>query len=112
MNMSAKCLDHQGRWRSKTIAFRMSPEEDAQLDTFVKLSGLTKQDYIIHRLLHREVVVQGNPRVYKALKNQLQDVLAELQRIEGGAGLDMDLMETIRMIADVMNGMKNEAYDT
>ena len=110
--MSAKCLDHQGRWRGKTIAFRMSPEEDAQLNTFVKLSGLTKQDYIIHRLLHREVVVQGNPRVYKALKNQLHEVLAELQRIEGGAGLDMDLMETIRMIADVMNGMKNEAHDT
>ena len=110
--MSAKCLDRQGRWRCKTIAFRMSPEEDAQLNTFARLSGLTKQDYIIHRLLHQEVVVQGNPRVYKALKNQLQDVLAELQRIEGGAGLDMDFMETIRMIADVMNGMKNEAHDT
>ena len=66
--MSAKCLDHQGRWRSKTIAFRMSPEEDSQLNIFVRLSGLTKQDYIIHRLLHREVVVQGNPRVYKALR--------------------------------------------
>ena len=110
--MSAKCLDRQGRWRSKTIAFRMSPEEDAQLNTFVRLSGLTKQDYIIHRLLHREVVVQGNPKVYKALKNQFLEVLAELQRIEGGAGLDADMMETIRMIADVMNGMKNEAHDT
>ena len=110
--MSAKCLDHQGRWRSKTIAFRMSPEEDAQLNTFVRLSGLTKQDYIIHRLLHREVVVQGNPKVYKALKNQFHEVLAELQRIEGGAGLDEDLVETIRMIADVMNGMKNAAHDT
>ena len=110
--MSAKCLDHQGRWRSKTIAFRISPEEDAQLNTFVRLSGLTKQDYIIHRLLHQEVVVQGNPRVYKALKNQLHEVLTELQRIEGGIGLDADMMETIRMIADIMNGMKNEPHDT
>ena len=110
--MSAKWLDHQGRWRSKTIAFRMSPEEDAQLNTFVKLSCLTKQDYIIHRLLHREVVVQGNPKVYKALRNQLLEVLDQLQRIEAGSGLDEDLVETICMIAVITNGMKNEAHDT
>ena len=110
--MSAKCLDRQGRWRSKTIAFRMSPEEDAQLNIFVKLSGLTKQNYIIHRLLHREVVVQGNPRVYKALKNQLHEVLIELQRIEDSANLNADMIEMIRMITIVMDGMKNGTQST
>ena len=51
--------------------FPVSPEEDAQIETAVKLTGLTKQDYIIRRLLCRDVVVQGNPRVYKALRDQL-----------------------------------------
>lgn len=110
--MSAKCLDRQGRWRSKTVAFRMSPEEDAQLNIFVQLSGMTKQDYIIYRLLNREVVVQGNPRVYKALKNQLHEILVKLQRIEPGSGVDMDMMETIEVICDIMNGMKRETHDT
>ena len=64
--MSAKNLDNHNRWRSKTIAFRVSPEEDEQLEIAVRLSGLTKQDYITRRLLDRAVVVQGNPRVYKA----------------------------------------------
>ncbi|MCL2856227.1 MAG: hypothetical protein FWE19_00685, partial [Oscillospiraceae bacterium] len=72
--MSAKTLDNKGRWRNKTVAFRISPEEDAQLETAVVLSGLTKQDYIIRRLQCRDVVVQGNPRVYKALRNQLATV--------------------------------------
>ena len=45
--MSAKCLDKQGRWRNKTVSFRVSPEEDELLETAVRLSGLTKQDYII-----------------------------------------------------------------
>ena len=45
--MSAKSLDSKGRWRSRTVSFRMSPEEDTQLETFARLSGLTKQDYII-----------------------------------------------------------------
>lgn len=41
--MSAKNRDNKNRWRSKTVAFRMSPEEAAQLDILAKLSGLTDQ---------------------------------------------------------------------
>ena len=55
--MSAKNLDSKNRWRCKTIAFRMSPEEAAQLDEVVRLSGLTKQDYITRKLLDREVLI-------------------------------------------------------
>ena len=60
--MSVKVLDRQGRWRNKIVAFRVSPEEDEQLEAAVQLSGLTKQDYIIRRLQEKEVVVVGNPR--------------------------------------------------
>ena len=73
--MSAKTLDRKGRWRNKTVAFRVSPEEDEQIETAVRLSGLTKQDYIIKRLQEKEIVVVGNPRVYKALKNELARVI-------------------------------------
>ena len=73
--MSAKNLDNHNRWRSKTIAFRVSPEENEQIEIAVRLSGLTKQDYITRRLLNRDIVVQGNPRVYKALRDQLAAVL-------------------------------------
>ena len=61
--MSAKNLDRHNRWRNKTVAFRVSPEEDREIETAVRLSGLTKQDYITRRLLCRDVVVQGNPWV-------------------------------------------------
>ena len=90
------------------MAFRVSPEEDAQIETAVRLTGLTKQDYIIRRLLNRDVVVQGNPRVYKALRNQLAAVLDELRRIEAGANVRDELLDTINMIAAIMNGMKEE----
>jgi hypothetical protein len=73
------------------------------------LSGLTKQDYITRRLLCKDVVVQGNPRVYKALRDQLAAVLDELRRIEAGQKIDDDLMDTIDMIAVIMNGMKEES---
>ena len=106
--MSAKNLDRHNRWRNKTVAFRVSPEEDEQIETAVRLSGLTKQDYITRRLMCREVVVQGNPRVYKALRNEFSAVLVELQRIEAGGGVDGELLDTIRLITAIMDGMRED----
>ena len=107
--MSLKNRDEHNRWRNKTVAFRVSPEEDAQIERYVQLSGLTKQDYITRRLIHKDVVVQGNPRVYKALRNQLAEVLAELRRIEFGGEIDDELIDLIEMIADILGGMKEES---
>ena len=90
------------------MAFRVSPEENKQIDAAVRLSGLTKQDYITRRLLCREIVVQGNPRVYKALRNELNSVLEELKRIEAGQSIDGELLETIRLIAATLDGMRED----
>lgn len=106
--MSAKNMDKHNRWRSRQVAFRLSPEEADLLDIYVRLSGLTKQDYITKKLLDQEVVVQGNPRVYKALRDQLALVLEELNRIENGTAVRNDLLDTIDMIAKILNGMKED----
>lgn len=90
------------------MAFRVSPEEDEQLEIAVRLSGLTKQDYITRRLLNRDIVVQGNPRVYKALRDQLAAVLEELGRIETGGRVDDELLATIRLITITLDGMKED----
>lgn len=106
--MSAKNLDNHNRWRNRQVAFRLSPEEADLLDSYVRVSGLTKQDYITRRLLCRDVVVQGNPRVYKALRDELTAVLAELERIEAGGGVDEELISTIQQIAAIMGSMRED----
>ena len=106
--MSVKVLDRQGRWRNKIVAFRVSPEEDELLETKVRLSGLTKQDYIISRLLEKEITVVGNPRVYKALRNQMKSIYEELRRIAVGATVDDALLETLQLVAITLNGMKED----
>lgn len=103
-----KNLDCKGRWRNKTVAFRVSEEEAKLIDKCVALSGLTKQDYIIRRLQCRDVVVQGNPRVYKALRNQMADIYEELKRLERCSEANDELLYTIQMIAEIMNGLKGE----
>ena len=106
--MSAKNLDEHNRWRSKTVAFRMSPEEADMLNKFVKLSGLTKQDYLIDRALQREVKVQGNPRVYKALRNELTSLCDELKRITEAGQVSEDFLNVTNMALSILSCM-NEA---
>ena len=103
-----KNLDNNCRWRSRAVSFRLSEEEAKLNDTQVALSGLTKQDYIIRRLQCRDVVVQGNPRVYKALRNQMADIYEELKRLERCSEANDELLYTIQMIAEIMNGLKGE----
>ena len=105
MRIMYKSLDNKGRWRNEIISFRMSPQERDDLNVRVKLSGLTKQDYIIKRLSERDIVVQPNTRVYKALRNQMAEILSELQRIDNGADIDSDLLDIIQITAQTYNGL-------
>ena len=43
--MSAKNVDRHNRFRSITVGFRVSPEEQEELNRAVALSGLPKQEY-------------------------------------------------------------------
>ena len=107
--MSLKNRDEHNRWRNITVGFRVSTEENELLNKAVALSGLPKQEYCYRKCMNRDVIVQGNPRVFKALRNQLADVLAELQRIEAGSKVDDELLDVIEMIADILGGLKEES---
>ena len=67
---------NSARKRSKTMAFRVSPEEYEQITNLAKLSGMDKQDFIMAKLMDHEIVVKPSTRVYKALK----DTMAEIYR--------------------------------
>ena len=108
--MSAKNLDKQGRWRNVSVGFKVSPEEARLLNVKVALSGLSKQDYIINRLLDRDIIVQANPKVFIALKRQLEKVLEELQANNTRSTSD-ELLEIIRQINQTLYGMKGEKND-
>ena len=106
--MSAKNRDNKNRWRNITVGFRVPPEENERINKAVALSGLPKQEYCYRRCLNQDVVVQGNPRVYKALKLELDSVLTELKRIEAGNSVDEELMNVIELISIILGGLKGE----
>ena len=109
--MSAKNRDNKNRWRNITVGFRVLPEENELINKAVALSGLPKQEYCYRRCLNQDVVVQGNPSVYKALKTELSAVLTELKRIEAENGVDEELLNVIELIAVILGGLKGEDED-
>ena len=84
------------------------PGRGRVLEVKVKLSGLTKQEYIIRRLTDREITVVGNPRVYKALRDQMKLIYQELQRLAVDEEVPPDLLETLQMVSLTLNGLKEE----
>lgn len=105
--MSKKARDGQGRWRSKTIAFRISPEENELLEDFVRLSGLTKQEYIIQRVLNRNVVVCGNPKVYRALKQKMEELCEQLCKMSDISHITPEMVAVTKMVATIYHDMRN-----
>ena len=106
--MSAKNRDNKNRWRNITVGFRVSPEENELINKAVALSGLPKQEYCYRRCLSQDVVVQGNPRVYKALKTELAAVLAELRRIVARNSINDELLNVSELITVILGGLKGE----
>lgn len=103
--MSAKNLDQKGRLRNKIISFRMSPEENKLLDRKVLLSGYTKQDYIISCILNKEIVVYGNPYVFRSLHDELVRII----EIHGVNIADEDDEEMVEWALKMVLAMRKKA---
>lgn len=106
--MSEKNLDPQGRMRSKTVAFRMSPEEADLLQRYADMSGMTKQDYLINRVLQREVTVIPNKRMQLYMEENMLYVFKELRRLDAGQALPQNLSELVGMLAGIFAALGGE----
>lgn len=106
--MSERNNDRSGRWRNKTIAFRMSEEEAAQLDMLVSISGLTKQDYITSKLLNREVRVIPSSRIQLNLQSTMRQLLDKLRSTDQAA-LTQEVQESIVTLISVLASLGEES---
>lgn len=107
--MSEKNRDSKNRWRNVTVAFRMSPEEDKELDHRVKLCGYrTRQDYIIDSVLHQNVTAVGNPLMLVQFRRQLKNIETELKRINSSEEMDEELLISIRTMMEILQSFEKE----
>ena len=102
--MSNKKLDQYKRWRNKTVSFRMSPEENELLNSYVRMSGMEKQEYLIQRALEKPITVIASPKTYYSLKQELEMLVAELQEAESTHPDTLDRIEFLtNIIKEILN---------
>ena len=104
--MSAKLRDRRGRLRNKTVAFRVSKEESDKLNYIVKVSGLTKQEFITRNLFSMPIIVQGNPLVYKALMSSFKKIYDHLRRIDKVGDNSLEYIEYMKFATEVFDRMQ------
>lgn len=99
--VSRRSCDASGRWRSTTVSFRVSPEEAAFIDAEVAMSGLSKQEFIVGRLLDRRLTVIPSSRVQRNLSLLMDSVYRELRRIGRAPDMSPELEETVVLLSCV-----------
>lgn len=106
MELSERNLDRDGRFRNRTVAFRMSDAEAERLNQLVAITGLTKQDYITQCLLERKVVVKPSFRVYQKVHREVFKLYDELERLESLDCADSGLKQLVVMLLDELAGFR------
>lgn len=103
--MSVKNRDEHDRFRNITVGFRVSPEENKQINEVVAVSGLPKQEYCYRRCMNRELIIQPNPRLFKGLKTVMESLLDELKRISAASELTDENYDSLRLIVAALTDL-------
>lgn len=96
------------RIKSKTVVFRVTPEELELITSMADISGMKRQEYLLERALENSIKVYSNPRMFKALKNRMDMILEELKGIENGDNPEREILDLIHYMTDVMEQLKEE----
>lgn len=99
---------NERRKRSMTIAFRISPEENELVNLLAATAHMTKQDYIMSKLTDTAIVVRPNSRTYRALKDAMAKVYAELSRIRRAGDMDESLVQRVELLTDIFHELSEE----
>ena len=90
--------ENSARKRSKTMAFRCTPEERKLICEMAAWSGMNRQDYIIARLTDTQVEVRPSVSVQKALKDSMAELAKEVRLAASYGELSGSLQQRIELM--------------
>lgn len=96
------------RKRSVIVNFRVTPEEKQLIDERIALSGLARAEFFINSCMHQKIVTFGNVRTFDEMKRKLAGIDRHLQQIEKSEELDIEVLESLRMILEMLDGLERE----
>ncbi len=90
--------ENSARKRSKTMAFRCTPEERKLICEMAAWSGMLRQDYIIAKLTDTQIEVRPTVSVQKALKDSMAELAKEVRLAASYGELSESLQQRIELV--------------
>ena len=90
--------ENSARKRSKTMAFRCTPEERKLICEMAAWSGMNRQDYIIAKLTDTQVEVRPSVSVQKALKDSMAELAKEVRLAASYSELSESLQQRVEHV--------------
>lgn len=90
--------ENSARKRSKTMAFRCTPEEHKLICEMAVWSGMLRQDYIIAKLTDTEVEVRPSVSMQKALKDSMVELAKEVKLAAFYGELSDSLQQRLELV--------------
>ena len=90
--------ENSARKRSKTMAFRCTPEEHKLICDMAAWSGMNRQDYIIAKLTDTQVEVRPSVSVQKALRASMAELAKEVRLAASYGELSESLQRRIELV--------------
>lgn len=90
--------ENSARKRSKTMAFRCTPEEHKLICEMAAWSGMSRQDYIIAKLTDTKVEVKPSVSMQKALKDSMVELAKEVKLAASYGELSDSLQQRLELV--------------
>lgn len=103
--------ENSARKRSKTMAFRCTPEEHKLICEMAVWSGMLRQDYIIAKLTDTEVEVRPSVSMQKALKDSMVELAKEVKLAASYGELSDSLQQRLELVMRLFLAL-SEPIDT
>ena len=92
--------ENSARKRSKTMAFRCTPEERKLICEMAAWSGTSRQDYIIAKLTDTQVEVRPSVSVQKALRDSMAELAKEVRLAASYGELSEPLQQRVKLVME------------
>ena len=90
----------------RVLAFRKRLKQ--LIDERIALSGLARAEFFINSCMRQKIVTFGNVRTFGEIKRKLAGIDRHLQQIEKSEELDIEVLESLRMVLEMFDGLERE----
>ena len=104
--------ENSARKRSKTMAFRCTPEERKLICEMAAWSGMLRQDYIIAKLTDTQIEVRPSVSVQKALKGSMAELAKEVRLAASYGELSEPLQQRLGLVMRFFLALGEEVDET